>query len=168
VNTILPALEALLKLVGEEETVIMAWDEAHLLCTSEDTPEGEPWSKYSVVRSVMRFINNFPFWGVFLATAGEFGRFMPPAHMSMTGRLITGKFKMAIPFSALGFDQISNEKPLQRPLTLSVVSSLEFQITLGRPLWVFDSSSMIPLTMTHEQMANAIRRRRFRGPEQDN
>lgn len=117
--------------------LFLAFDEAHTI-TVPITSHGVHWSIFSSLRRALRRIRFLPIWSIFLSTAGKLYQFTPAPFLDDSNRIVEGRLTILMPFSALGFDLLA-EVLSDGIATLDHVASLEYKLSLGRPLYVLPS-----------------------------
>jgi hypothetical protein len=113
--------------------LIISFDEAHPLATTEKDDIDGLWSRFSELRRALRVIHSYPCFSVFLSTTGKINQFLPPPKNDKSNRVQEGLLSLMSPFCELGFDQLV-KKAISGQTTLDEVSSLKFMTSLGRPL----------------------------------
>ncbi|KAL0958082.1 hypothetical protein HGRIS_000258 [Hohenbuehelia grisea] len=120
----------------QEPLILLTFDEAHALTDKEK----QPWSKFGELRSVLRGLSNDSLFAIFLSTTGKFSKFTPASGNDTSSRIVTRFLKPIPPFCDLGLDLLPRKYSEMRlsisgSLTLERVSSEEFMVHLGRPLF---------------------------------
>jgi hypothetical protein len=128
-------LEKLLKVLGEdqpgEEVLLsLAFDEAQSICHRIS----ENWAPFDSLRRALRAIVKHSVWAFFLSTTGTLSQFAPAHYLDSSARILMGTLSIAIPFSALGFDQLAEKFRDDGSMSLETVSSESFRFSLGRPM----------------------------------
>jgi hypothetical protein len=106
--------------------LFLAFDEADTISTTTTT-NGVEWSQFSALRQALHAIRLFPVWSLFLSTTVEL------APTPVLNRIGENQFVLK-PFSALGFDLLAEVLSCDESYSLDHVSSLRYQVSLGRPL----------------------------------
>ncbi|KDR72943.1 hypothetical protein GALMADRAFT_252299 [Galerina marginata CBS 339.88] len=114
--------------------LILVFDEAHTLMTRNEI--GEPtWSNLSVIQDVLRTLDHFPVFSLFLSTTckGEICQFTAPWHNAIHRKV----FKSIEPYTNLSFDTLASTKRVspEGSWNLENVTQDRHISCLGRPLF---------------------------------
>jgi len=85
---------------------------------------------FTSFRRALRRIQSFPIWSLFLSTGGMSDQFAPLPRLA---RIVQRDLVNVTPFCVLGFDRLA--KKFHENMTLKEATSLEFRLSLGRPLY---------------------------------
>jgi len=96
----------------------------------------------SSLRRALRAIRLFPVWVFFLSTTGKLEQFAPAPVLDDSNRIVEGRLSILTPFCALGFDLLANKLLCNESYSLEYVSSMEYKVSLGRPLYVLPTHSI--------------------------
>jgi hypothetical protein len=110
--------------------VVLAFDEAHILT---DNPQQEDWNLFSELRRVLRLIQDFPIFTLFLSTTGHFDKFCPDIHSEPSARAREPDYRPLDPISEVGFDGLAYPA-LKDTVTMDNVVGTSWISHLGRPL----------------------------------
>ncbi|KAI0045681.1 hypothetical protein FA95DRAFT_1596726 [Auriscalpium vulgare] len=113
----------------DHPAVILEFDECSILT---ELANGQ-LSHYANLCRGLSKLRHLPIFGVFLATGGKFHLLSAPAWAEPSSRLTTSVYRSLGPFTELGFD-IFARKFEPGSMTLDTVTSIDFKVTLGRPL----------------------------------
>ena len=94
---------------------------------------GVQWSKLSALRRAFRAICLLPIWSILLSIKEE-AALPSPAPFIRDGYHIAGRLLTLMPFGALGFDLLATKLSFDGTVDLAHVASLEYRLSLGRPL----------------------------------
>lgn len=113
--------------------MFLAFDEAHVIADTKTT-NGIQRSQFSALRRALRAIRLFPIWSLFLSTTGKLEQFAPAPILDDSNRIVEGRLNTLTPYSAVGFDLLAKVLSYDKSYPLSDISSLEYKLSLGRPL----------------------------------
>ncbi len=113
--------------------IIFSFDEAHNLT---NLIKDQDWTIYLILRGCLTHLVAFPFFFVFLSTAGKFCHFSPEAQWDPSSRVSGGVNLVLPPITETGFDQLA-PTACETQTTLEEVVTDEWISHLGRPLYVF-------------------------------
>ena len=91
----------------DEVEVVLAFDEAHVLCESvkyDITSGGQPWSMFYMLREALRCLYDIPVWGLYLSTTGKLSQFKPHHGIDPSMRIEDEQFKSVPAFTTLRYD----------------------------------------------------------------
>ncbi|RXW15099.1 hypothetical protein EST38_g10747, partial [Candolleomyces aberdarensis] len=116
--------------------VIIAFDEAQTLNGAVMRTNEPIWSNFTELRRALRHhISNPSLLALFLSTTGEIDQFASSRSRDYSARFYLGNFSAYRPFVVLGFDQLAKRLKFDGTEDLSLVTTLEFIASYGRPLW---------------------------------
>ena len=87
--------------------VILAFDEAHVLCNTvryDPASEGQPWSVFIMLREALWCLYTVPVWSLFLSTTGKLSQFQPHHGIDHSMRIRDEKYKAVPAFTTLRYD----------------------------------------------------------------
>ncbi len=113
--------------------IIFSFDEAHDLTNFK---EKEYWSIYLTLRGCLTHLVAFPFFFLFLSTAGNFRHFSPETLWDSSSRVSGGTRLVLPPITETGFDQLALTAR-ENKTTLEEVVTDKWISHLGRPLYIF-------------------------------
>ncbi|RXW14770.1 hypothetical protein EST38_g11087, partial [Candolleomyces aberdarensis] len=123
--------------------VTIAFDEAQTL-TGAVVRTNEPvWSNFTELRRALRHhISNPSLLALFLSTTGKIDEFASSGPRDYSARFYLGNFSAYRPFVLLGFDQLAKRLKFDGTEDFSLVTTIEFIASYGRPLWgtIFSST----------------------------
>ena len=121
-----------------EPLVILAFDEAHTLTqvASEDEDEGVigARSPFAYLRRALRSIREKNFFSLFLSTTGKITQFTSARAIDPSSRVQTGELSLIPPFTALGWDHLTKDYPLNLNSFNFDNINFQYQVRLGRPM----------------------------------
>lgn len=129
--------EALAKFLDPEKCcsdvplLVICFDEAHRLT---DKIPGVSWTCFSELRRALRVLKPFPFFSLFLSTAGKFHLFSPDYYYDASNRIQHQILDMFPPITETNFDQFAEKVAVDGSWTLDRVASTHHMAHLGRPL----------------------------------
>ena len=115
--------------------IVLAFDESHAL--AEMKYDELPLFFY--LRRTLRALQGYPVFSLFLSTMSKISNFTPPILTDPSNRIADGTLSIIPPFTELGFDQLAN-RLAEDKYSIEDVSTLEFMVRFGRPLYVPMSS----------------------------
>jgi len=83
-----------------------------------------------------------PRLGFFLVYDRETRAVRPAPVLDDSNRIVEGRLSILTPFCALGFDLLANKLLCNESYSLEYVSSMEYKVSLGRPLYVLPTHSI--------------------------
>jgi hypothetical protein len=113
--------------------VVLAFDEAHVL--TDNPPYEEDWNLFLELRPLLRCIQKFPIFSLFLSTAGRFNQFLPDIDDGPSARAREPDNRPLHPISEISFDDIAYPA-LKGTITIDKVVEIDWISHLGRPLYV--------------------------------
>ena len=114
--------------------VILAYDEAHILCDEKYNALNDTWSNFSEFRRIHRYLNKYPIFSVFLSTSGKIQDLTPPPQHDKSKRLENRELVLLPPFTELGFDQMIQPTISEGSVSIDDLSTLKYMAMFGRPL----------------------------------
>jgi hypothetical protein len=120
-----------------DPVIVLAFDEAHTLIDSKNMDDSlQPWSAFSQLRRALRSLNEYRLFSLFLSTTGKMTQFSSARGEDSSTHVQIGQlyFKLIMPFTDLGFDQLAAKISVDGSLTLEDVAIIGHMVTLGRPL----------------------------------
>lgn len=118
---------------GLPPALFVAFDEAHTIL-STTTTGGVQWTQFSSLHWAFRVLRSYPVWSIFLSTTGKLEQFAPIPMLDDSNRIVEGSLITPTPFSTLGFDILADRLNGSMSHSLDYVSSMEYKVSLGRPL----------------------------------
>ncbi|TDL16546.1 hypothetical protein BD410DRAFT_755314, partial [Rickenella mellea] len=115
-----------------ELVIVLAFDEAHTLTLGNT--ENKTWSAFSELRRALRTLKKCPLFSYFLSTTGKVSQFSSSSRDDWSNRVQKTLLGLIEPFTELGFDQLA-EKLHEDNCTLEYITSMDYWVTLGRPLF---------------------------------
>ncbi|EJU02266.1 hypothetical protein DACRYDRAFT_115997 [Dacryopinax primogenitus] len=113
-------------------TVLLAFDEAHTLLRTVANDDGEIDSVYSVLRRVLRYLNENSFLACFLSTSASVTQFDSPMRFDPSTRMQSGKYHTFPAFTRFPFN-MARVQPDEMDLT--VVGKDDFMCKQSRILF---------------------------------
>jgi hypothetical protein len=116
--------------------IVLAFDEADSL--TDSPPEQENWNLFTELRRVLRQIQHFPIFSLFISTAGRFEKFSPVIHSDPSARAREPDNRPLDPISEISFDDFAYPA-LKDTIKMDSVVEIDWISHLGRPLYVHPS-----------------------------
>jgi len=113
--------------------VIFSFDEAHELTKCKPN---ENWSIYIELRHSFTYLDELPFFFLFLSTSGKFRDPTPETRWGPSTRIADDSHLTLPPITETGFDQFAFTA-IEGQTTLEEVMTNRWIAHLGRPLYVF-------------------------------
>ncbi|KAF8494140.1 hypothetical protein F5888DRAFT_1848288 [Russula emetica] len=111
--------------------VVFAFDEADALT---ENPPNKDWNLFSDLRRVLRQIDEFPIFSLFLSTTGRFDKFSPEIRSDPSARAREPDNRPLDPISEISFDDIAYPA-LKGTITIDKVVTIDWISHFGRPLF---------------------------------
>jgi hypothetical protein len=125
--------------------VILSFDEADTLT---DNPPEKEWNLFSELRRVLRQIDQFQIFSLFLSTAGRFDKFSPVIRADPSARAKEPDNRPLDPISEISFDDVAYPA-LTGTVTIDKAVTIDWISHLGRPLYVQPSYPFRELLSYH-------------------
>jgi len=125
---------------SQEPLIILAFDEAHTLTQVAPTAQVAiqgliiAQTPFSHLRRVLRSIRDCRIFSLFLSTTGKITQFTSPRELDPSNRVQTGDLSLIPPFTALGWDHMVQDNPLDPASFTFDDIGFKYQVCLGRPM----------------------------------
>ncbi|KAF8526795.1 hypothetical protein JB92DRAFT_3224883 [Gautieria morchelliformis] len=145
-QTLVPAVKALIEKLPSQgplnNKLILGFDES-----SDLADLTKDWDAFEKIRRVFRYLREWPIFGVFLSTTGLVKQFHPVSRWDKSSRIQDGTLYLFPPITLVGYDQLAIK--LKQGNTLDDGTTIDFMLSLGRPLFKTQYDAMKSLAIVH-------------------